>query len=115
VSFLPVQFYPVAPGGESRSTREEEQRGSSELGSLSFSFFSPPGDTASSLQPALRKNLVKLRINILRPEDASGKSDHTGNMNPDRAVTAATKHAVSPHDSLHLRQKFPVHLAPFPV
>jgi len=34
-------------------------------------------------------------------------------MNTDGTIAAATKHAVSPDDALHLRQKFSVHLAPF--
>ncbi len=34
-------------------------------------------------------------------------------MNADGTVTAAAKHAISPDDSLDLRQKLSVHLAPF--
>jgi hypothetical protein len=64
-------------------------------------------------QPAFRRNLIKLRIDILRPQDVSSKGDHAGDMNPDGAVAAAAKHTVSPHDALHLRQQLSVHLAPF--
>jgi hypothetical protein len=66
-----------------------------------------------ALQPTLRRNLVKLRIDILRPQDSSSKGDHAGNMNTDGAIAATAKHTVSPHDALHLRQQFSVHLALF--
>ena len=64
------------------------------------------------LQPALRRDLVKLRIDFLRPADASGKSNHAGNMNANRTITATTEHTVPPHDPLDLHQKMTVHLAP---
>ena len=64
------------------------------------------------LQPALRRDLVKLRIHLLGPADASGKSNHAGNMNADRTITTATKNTVPPNDPLDLHQKMTVHLAP---
>jgi hypothetical protein len=69
----------------------------------------------SVLQPALRRNLIQLRIDILGPEDASGKGNHARDMNPNGAITTAAKHTVSPDNALHLRQKLPVYLTVFSV
>jgi hypothetical protein len=115
-SGLPLQHNLIRLSPQGRSGEYEKENNGDYQNPAAYHFHSLVLQRVPLLlQPALRKNLVKLRIDILRPEDASGKSDHAGNMNTDRAVAAATKHAVSPHDSLHLRQKFPVHLAPFPV
>ena len=69
----------------------------------------------SVLQPALRRDLIELRIDILRSADASGKSDHTGNMNSNRTITTATEDTVSPHDPLDLHSKSPIHLTSFSI
>ena len=44
------------------------------------------------------------------PADASSKGDHAGDIDPDRAITAAAEDTVAPDDSLHALKGLPVHL-----